>query len=81
MKVTYINKLFLIVKGSEYFSKARYIVPVKGLDKPTHSRVRIIVKTSTYEITHMESCSNTKSVKQIKIYFIFEILQSTDPLP
>ena len=23
----------------------------------------------------MESCSNQKSVKQIKIYFIFEILQ------
>ena len=26
----------------------------------------------------MESCSNQKSVKQIKIYFIFEILQSSD---
>ena len=25
----------------------------------------------------MESCSNQKSVKQIKIYFIFEILQSS----
>ena len=29
----------------------------------------------------MESCSNQKSVKQIKIYFIFEILQSSHPLP
>ena len=29
----------------------------------------------------MESCSNQKSVKQIKIYFIFEILQSRHPLP
>jgi hypothetical protein len=29
------------------------------------------------EITHMESCSNQKSVKQNKIYFIFEILQSS----
>jgi hypothetical protein len=29
----------------------------------------------------MESCSNQKSVKQIKIYFIFEILQSSYPLP
>jgi hypothetical protein len=29
----------------------------------------------------MESCSNQKSAKQIKIYFIFEILQSSHPLP
>ena len=29
----------------------------------------------------MESCSNQKSVLQIKIYFIFEILQSCHPLP
>ena len=29
----------------------------------------------------MKSCSNQKSVKQIKIYFIFEILQSIHPLP
>jgi hypothetical protein len=29
----------------------------------------------------MESCSNQKSVKQIKICFIFEILQSSCPLP
>uniref|UniRef100_A0A8C7CQ39 Phosphatidylinositol-4-phosphate 5-kinase type 1 gamma n=1 Tax=Oncorhynchus kisutch TaxID=8019 RepID=A0A8C7CQ39_ONCKI len=45
-------------------------IPVKSLDTPTHSRVflyfyyflhcRIIVKTSNYEITHMESCSNQK---------------------
>ena len=28
----------------------------------------------------MESCSNQKSVKQIKIYFIFYILQSSRPL-
>ena len=34
-----------------------------------------------YEITHMESHSNQKSVKQIKIYFVFEILQSSHPLP
>ena len=29
----------------------------------------------------MESCSNQKRVKQIKIYVIFEILQSSHPLP
>ena len=34
-----------------------------------------------YEITHMESCSKQKSVKQIKKYFISEILQSSHPLP
>ena len=34
-----------------------------------------------YEITHMESCSNQKGVKQIKIYFTFEILQSSHLLP
>ena len=34
-----------------------------------------------YEKTHMESCSNQKSVKQIMIYFIFEIRQSSHPLP
>jgi hypothetical protein len=49
---------------------------------PTHSRVflyfyyfvhyRIIVKTSNYEITHMESCSYRKMFKQI--------LQSSHPL-
>jgi hypothetical protein len=27
----------------------------------------------------MESCCNQKSVKQIKIYFLFEILQSSHP--
>ena len=56
-------------------------VPVKSLDIPTHSRVflhlyflhciMIIMNTYNYEITHMESCSNQKSVKQIKIYFMF----------
>jgi hypothetical protein len=31
-------------------------VPIKSLDTPTHSENnRIIVKTSNYEITHMES--------------------------
>ena len=54
-------------------------VPVKSLD--THSRVFlyfyyylhfiITVKTSKHEITHMELCSNQKSVKQIKLYFRF----------
>ena len=29
----------------------------------------------------MESCSNQKSVKHLKIYFIFEIVQSSNPLP
>ena len=29
----------------------------------------------------MESCSNQISVKQIKVYFIFDILQSSHPLP
>ena len=29
----------------------------------------------------MKSCSNQISVKQIKIHFIFEILQSSQPLP
>ena len=29
----------------------------------------------------MESCSTQKSAKQIKLYFIFEILQSSHPLP
>ena len=29
----------------------------------------------------MESCSNHKSVKQIKIDFMFEILKSSHPLP
>uniref|UniRef100_A0A8C8HY04 PIPK domain-containing protein n=1 Tax=Oncorhynchus tshawytscha TaxID=74940 RepID=A0A8C8HY04_ONCTS len=45
-------------------------IPVKSLDTPTHSRVflyfyyflhcRIIVKTSNYEIAHMESCNSSK---------------------
>ena len=58
----------------------------KKLDTPTNSRVflyfhyflhcRLIVNTSNYEITHMESCSNRKGVKQIKIYLKFEILQT-----
>ena len=66
-------------------------VPVKSLDTPTHSMVFlyfyyflhcwITVKTSSYEVAHVESCSNQKSVKQIKIYFIFEILQSCHPWP
>jgi hypothetical protein len=29
----------------------------------------------------MESCSNQKSVKQMKIYVIFEIIRSSHPLP
>ena len=68
-----------------------YIVQVKGLDTPTHSRVflywyyflhyRIIVKTSKrWNYTH--GIINTKkSVKQIKIDFIFYILQSSHALP
>ena len=41
----------------------------------------VVVKTSNYEITHTELCSNQKSAKQLKIHFIFEILQSSHPLP
>ena len=59
------------------------------LDTPTNSRIflylyyflhcRIIVKPS--KLRNNISCSNQKSVKQIKIYVIFEILQSSHPLP
>ena len=69
----------------------KHTVPFKILDTPTHSRVfiyfynflhcRIIVNTSNYEITQMESCGNQKSVQQMNIYFIFEIVQSSHPLP
>ena len=56
--------------------------PVKSVDTPTHSRFflyfyyflhcRIIVETSKlWKKTHMESCSNQESVKQIKIYLRF----------
>uniref|UniRef100_A0A8C8CQU1 Transcription initiation factor TFIID subunit 6 n=1 Tax=Oncorhynchus tshawytscha TaxID=74940 RepID=A0A8C8CQU1_ONCTS len=52
------------------------IVPVKGLDTYSFKafyfyyflHCRIIVKTSN--LTHMESCSNQKSVKQINIFYI-----------
>ena len=58
-----------------------YTVPVKGLDTPTHSIIFLyfiifyIVEQQrihqNYEITHMDSCSNQKSVIQIKIYLRF----------
>ena len=46
---------------------SKYTVPVKSLDTTTHSRGFLYF----YEITHMESCSNQKRVKQIKLHFIF----------
>ena len=62
------------------YDSISYTVPVKNLDTPTHSRVFlyfdyfihciIIVKTSNYEITHMESCRSQISVKQIKIFVL-----------
>ena len=66
-----------------------YAVPVKSLDThTTHSRVFLYFyyflhcrRHQNYEITHMKSCRIQKSVKQIKIHFIFEILQSSHPLP
>ena len=51
----------------------------KSFRTPTHSRVFRYFYYQNYEITHLESCSNQKSVKQIKIYVIFEILQSSHP--
>ena len=66
-------------------------VPVKSLDTPAHSRVFlyfyyflhciIIVKTLKLWNNTGNHVVTKKGVKQIKIYFIFEILQSSHPLP